>query len=68
MEALGNCMKTPGNIDVAGIVAATKQGASGGQIDATSNMQNDKVYIFDGRADTTVNPGKGLYKYVSFCL
>ena len=50
-------MKSPGSIDLTSIQSKTAQGAQNGQIDATSNMHNDKVYIFDGTLDTTVNPG-----------
>ena len=64
MTALTTCMKTPQGINIANIVSATKQGASSGQIDDTSNMQNDKVYIFDGRADTVVNPGTNSFKRI----
>ncbi|KAJ8306980.1 hypothetical protein KUTeg_015064 [Tegillarca granosa] len=34
--------------------------ASSGAVDATSNMQNDRVYIFAGTRDTIVNPRKCL--------
>jgi hypothetical protein len=38
------------------LIQYTKEQASKGTIDATSNMANDKVYVFSGSKDTTVYP------------
>jgi len=52
-----DCMQKFENIDVETITEQTKTYASSGMIDETSNMMNDRVYIFDGKNDTIVAPG-----------
>ena len=37
---------------------ATDEAAEALEIDPTFNMRNDKIYIFNGKADTIVNPGR----------
>ena len=51
-------MVMPYAINVASLQAETESYASTGEIDAIENMRNDKVYLFSGTKDTTVNPGK----------
>lgn len=57
MAALTTCMQSASE-DLSSIESKVSQGAQSGQIDPTSNMGNDKVYVFAGTADSTVNPGK----------
>ena len=59
MTALTTCMQQAGE-DLNSIFSKTDQGATSGQIDPTSNLANDKVYVFAGTADTTVAPGINL--------
>ena len=59
MTALTTCMQQAGE-DLNSIFSKTDQGSTGGQIDPTSNLQNDKVYVFAGTADRTVAPGMHL--------
>lgn len=59
MTALTNCMTMPSSVSAASLESRTQSEASRGEIDATSNMANDKVFILNGRADSTVNPGIG---------
>ncbi|KAH3739752.1 uncharacterized protein LOC127851632 [Dreissena polymorpha] len=54
-----SCMSAPGLVSVAALEATTTAGAAVGNIDATSNIANDKVYIYNGKLDTTVNPAIG---------
>ncbi len=56
--ALGVCMKTPALISVSTLELITSSGALFGNLDATYHMKDDRVYIFDGKLDSVVNPGK----------
>ena len=51
------CMTQPEVVDPDALEEITDLGADAGNIDATANMKNDKVYIFNGELDTVVNPG-----------
>lgn len=55
-NALGRCMTTSGSIPVGHLAALTRTRATGGQIDAVSNLATSKAYLFAGTVDTTVNP------------
>jgi poly(3-hydroxybutyrate) depolymerase len=46
-----------GGPQTAKLIEYTNDQAAKGTIDATSNMANDKVYVFSGSKDTTVYPG-----------
>ncbi|CAG2225172.1 unnamed protein product [Mytilus edulis] len=50
------CMKIPMFESVSSMEHLTVSEASKGNIDAVSNMKNDRVYVFAGRADTQINP------------
>ena len=51
-----NCMYSPFLTNVNALVSRADGYAATGTIDQTSNMANDKLYVFAGTADTTVNP------------
>ncbi|KAL4233458.1 hypothetical protein ACF0H5_008139 [Mactra antiquata] len=53
------CMGTPSAILPSALELTASTWATLGNIDPTSNMANDRVYIFNGRADSVVNPGIG---------
>ena len=55
-----NCMSSPILTNVGTLVTRTNNYASSGKIDATSNMANDKVYIFHGTSDSVVSHGTRL--------
>ena len=44
-------------INVNTMATALSGYVSSGKADATSNMENDKIYIYHGTADTTVTEG-----------
>jgi len=56
-----DCMAKYENIDIPALTDATMKFASDGMIDPTHNMLYDRVYVFDGLNDTTVNPGQSPY-------
>ena len=60
-----NCMSSPILTNVATLVTRTNNYASSGKIDATSNMANDKVYIFHGTSDSVVSHSTPL---LQFCV
>lgn len=51
-----NCMSSPILTNVNTLISRADGYASKGTIDPTSNMANDKVYIFAGKSDTVVSP------------
>ncbi|VDI07269.1 Hypothetical predicted protein [Mytilus galloprovincialis] len=53
------CMKIPMFESVSSMEHLTVSEASKGNIDAVSNMKNDRVYVFAGRADSQINPQNG---------
>ena len=56
--ALTTCMSSNGaSINVNNMVSALTGYVSKGTADDTSNMINDKIYIYHGTADTTVTEG-----------
>ena len=50
-------MTMPQAVSASGLELTTESGATLGNIDAVSNMADDKVYIYDGISDSVVNPG-----------
>jgi len=52
------CMSSPFLTNVNTLISRTDGYARSGTIDATQNMQTDKVYVFQGTKDTTVYPGR----------
>ena len=57
VTGLTSCMNVPSTISTTYLETLTAGAALLGNIDRTSNMRNDKIWIFDGTADTKVNPG-----------
>ena len=57
VTGLTSCMNVPSTISTTYLETLTAGAALLGNIDSTSNMRNDKIWIFDGTADTKVNPG-----------
>jgi len=51
-------MSLPNTVNVNDLRTATNNYANSGDIDPTSNMRNDRVYIFHGTRDTVVAPGE----------
>ena len=51
-----NCMSSPILTNVNTLISRADGYASKGTIDPTSNMADDKVYIFAGQSDTVVSP------------
>lgn len=60
VQQAGPCAFNPENIDINELVTATNRFESFGEIDATANMYNSRVFILNGLLDTTVNPGRLL--------
>ena len=60
--AVTQCMQAPSLVSSAVLQTTTDAGAKLHNVDATSNMLNDKIYIFDGKADSTVSPGNVFFK------
>ena len=54
-KALGPCVKG-GDMDLDGIAGQAGQFAAGELIDASTNLRDDRVWIFHGAADATVHP------------
>ena len=61
LTATGACATTYNNINVNDLVAQTGRYVTANDIDPTSNMQNDRVYIYTGSRDTTVVSGTDLF-------
>ncbi|KYR01545.1 polyhydroxybutyrate depolymerase [Tieghemostelium lacteum] len=55
--ALSSCMVAPELISIDELIGATEYAADLLTIDATSNLQNSKVWLFSGTADTIVKSG-----------
>jgi hypothetical protein len=54
VTATGPCMTHSGTTNVPTLVSTTKSWATGGTIDAVSNLANSKVYLYSGTNDQTV--------------
>ncbi|KAK7092675.1 poly(3-hydroxybutyrate) depolymerase-like isoform X2 [Littorina saxatilis] len=59
ITATSMCTKTPNYVSVSALQAITSSAAFVFNIDSTSHMKNDKVWIFSGTQDSVVNPGAG---------
>lgn len=55
------CMLTPALVSTTSLQATTESGALLGNIDSTSHMAHDRVWIYNGMSDTVVNPGNASY-------
>jgi hypothetical protein len=58
ITALNACMTLPNQVNVNDLRNQANNYANSGDIDPTSNMRNDRVYIYHGTRDTTVYPGE----------
>jgi len=58
LTALNACMSLPGSVNVNELVTKTRSYESARDIDSTSNLSNDRVYILHGSRDTVVSPGE----------
>jgi hypothetical protein len=57
MTAEYKCMKTTeGSINIASLVTTTNSYSSTGKIDKTTNLKDDRVYLFSGADDSVVSP------------
>jgi len=65
--ALTTCMSASGPFDVAPLVALTRQLAAAGAIDPVESLATQRVFLFGGADDRTVNPSvmDGLAAYYS---
>ena len=54
VNATGRCMKHDSSIPVSSLVSTTNSWASSGYLDAVSNLQASKVYMFSGTLDSAV--------------
>jgi hypothetical protein len=59
LTATQACASNPNGVNIADLITRTNQYANFGNIDATANMRNDRVFIFAGNQDTVVVPGIG---------
>lgn len=57
VNATGRCMSSPASIPTSTLISTTNSWASQGLIDPVVNLQNSKVYLFSGSADTVVKQG-----------
>jgi poly(3-hydroxybutyrate) depolymerase len=57
VNATGRCMASPAGIPTSSLVSTTNSWASQGLIDPVVNLQDSRVYLFSGSADSTVKPG-----------
>lgn len=55
------CMLNPSVESVFTFESLTTAGAWVGNVDATSHMQHDRVYIFAGKDDTIIVPGITIF-------
>lgn len=53
------CMSSPGTVVVNNLIAEINKLETAGTIAKTSNLSGDKVFVFHGTKDTTVNPTAG---------
>lgn len=53
----GTCASKPEDIDINELVTSTNRFESFGEIDATSNLYNSRIFILNGLLDTSVVPG-----------
>ena len=53
-NATGRCMKHDSAIPVSSLVSTTQNWATSGYVDAPSNLQASKLYLFSGTLDSTV--------------
>lgn len=57
LTAATMCMSFPNSVNVNNLISSANTHASRNNIDPTSNLRGDRVFIFHGSADATVLPG-----------
>jgi hypothetical protein len=57
LTATNACATLPNNINVNDLVAQTNRYVTANDVDPTSNMRNDRVFIYSGNQDSTVVSG-----------
>ena len=57
MTALTTCMVSPAGLNVQTLKSYAAAEASSGAIDSLSNLKGERVFIWHGTEDHTVNPG-----------
>jgi poly(3-hydroxybutyrate) depolymerase len=64
-DALTKCMSSSSKLDPAPFVATTKSYAASGAVDGVEHLKGQRVFLFGGAKDTTVNPAvmDGLRDY-----
>jgi poly(3-hydroxybutyrate) depolymerase len=64
-DALGKCMSSSSKLDPAPFIAITRSYAASGAIDGPEHLKGQRVFLFGGASDTTVNPAvmDGLRDY-----
>jgi poly(3-hydroxybutyrate) depolymerase len=64
-DALNACMSSSSKLDPTPFVAVTKSYAAAGAIDGVEHLKGQRVFLFGGAKDTTVNPAvmDGLRDY-----
>jgi len=55
------CMQTPNLVNVPFLIAEANSVAAAGNIDATSNINGDRVFIYHGTNDNVVYPGTAYH-------
>lgn len=65
VDALTKCMSSSSKLDPAPFVAATKSYAAAGDVDGVEHLKGQRVFLFGGAKDSTVNPAvmDGLRDY-----
>ena len=56
LAAATACMNFPSTINANTLISQASVNDYNGQIDSTSNIRGDNVYVYQGQADTTVYP------------
>lgn len=55
--ATNACASNPSAITISDLVQQTNRYATSGDVDATGNMRDDKIFILAGNQDSVVVPG-----------
>jgi poly(3-hydroxybutyrate) depolymerase len=55
--AVNACANTPNDINMSDLIAQTNRYAASNDVDPTSNMRNDRIFIFHGNQDSVIHPG-----------
>ena len=66
LTATGACMAFPGLVSVGSLELVTASAALVFNVDPTSHMRGDNVWVFAGSHDTVVNPGEQASRLVGW--